>query len=97
MREGGVTPPALPLSTDFGQIFKDDVNGFSSTWDICFMTIRAGSVQCACVNKYWQAGHDQIGRPIGYLGKEFVVCTKAWLTDIYYYYLPICVNHTIKQ
>jgi hypothetical protein len=51
---------ATPLSTASGHIFKDDVNGFSSTSDICFMTIRDGSVQCACVNKYCQAGHDQI-------------------------------------
>ncbi len=61
VREEGallLQPPLL--STAFGHIFKDDVNGFPSTSDICFMTIRDGSVQCACVNKYCQAGHDQI-------------------------------------
>ncbi len=36
---GGVTPPHPPLSTSqaSGQILKDDVKGFSSTSDICFM------------------------------------------------------------
>jgi hypothetical protein len=30
---------AAPLSTASGQIFKDDVNGFSFTSDICFMRL----------------------------------------------------------
>jgi hypothetical protein len=37
---GGVLlrlPPPLPLQHASGQMFKDDVNGFSSTSDICIM------------------------------------------------------------
>jgi hypothetical protein len=35
---GGVTPPAphLFLQQDQDRIFKDDMNGLPSTWDICF-------------------------------------------------------------
>jgi hypothetical protein len=76
--------------------FKDDGNGFVSISDVCFMTIHGGSVQCACVSKYCQAGHDQIGRPIGYLCKGFVVCKHgSQISTIYNF--PICVNHTMKQ
>ena len=32
-------PPTLSIQVASGQIFKDDVNGFSSTSDICFMFI----------------------------------------------------------
>jgi hypothetical protein len=38
MRGRGVAPPAPTLSTAGFLIFEDDVNGFSSTTDICFMS-----------------------------------------------------------
>jgi hypothetical protein len=43
VREGGVTPPTPMhsfLQQASGQIFKDDVNDFSSTSDICFMVAQ---------------------------------------------------------
>jgi hypothetical protein len=41
VREGGVTPPAPPISIAFGQLFKDDVTGFAfRISDICFLTIQ---------------------------------------------------------
>jgi hypothetical protein len=39
VRRGGIIPSSLLLFMQqaLGNIFKDDVNGFSSTSDICFM------------------------------------------------------------
>ncbi len=44
---GGVIPPALipSYSRLLGQIFKDDVNGFTSKLDISFMS---------CKNRLWK-------------------------------------------
>jgi hypothetical protein len=38
VRGGGVAPPARSIA-GFGQIFKDDMKGFPSFSDICFMLI----------------------------------------------------------
>jgi hypothetical protein len=36
---------------------------------------------------------------LGYLGKDFVVCSKAWLTDInfsFLYNVLICMNTVVQ-
>jgi|LakMenEpi03Aug12_release.lakeMendotaPanAssembly.Ray.scaffolds.fasta_scaffold3253944_1 hypothetical protein len=57
VKGGGVIPPTSPLSTEIsGQQFRDDVNGFSFTRDICFMH---GSGQVSKYSKKSQETNDR--------------------------------------
>jgi hypothetical protein len=68
VREEALLSPSFLQRLLHGQVFKDDVNGFSSTSDICFMDEGQGKRSNTALE--WKGNKEEGGRKRELLGKE---------------------------